>query len=176
VHPLLAPAHVLALIRHCTHRAARGPGRARAAIIAAFAAGLAFKLVAIALGARETRANEMLWAVAGGCASAAAAGMCLGSGFAATVAPTIAFTAGATLGLDSPPETISLGEVAVLLIGAVGRAGSAATYEPTTAPRRDRARTRVTVLYGKVGRRIGGDNVVVRRGLATLQAFSLFAR
>ena len=38
--------------------------------------------------------------------------------FAATVAATIAFAAGAALGLDSPPETIFLGEAAVMLIGA----------------------------------------------------------
>jgi hypothetical protein len=52
VHPLFASAHVVVLIRIALI-AARGSGRARAVIIAAFAAGLAYGLVAIALGARE---------------------------------------------------------------------------------------------------------------------------
>ena len=116
MHPLLAPAHVVALIGIALV-AARGPGRARAAIVVVFAAVLACGLVAIALGAGETPAIDVLWAMPGGCGIAAAAGMRLRSGLSATVAATIAFAAGATLGLDSPLETIFLGEVAVMLIG-----------------------------------------------------------
>jgi urease accessory protein len=116
VHPLLAPAHEVALIGIALI-AGRHPGRARAAIVAAFAAGLACGLVAIALSAGETLANDVLWAAAGGCGIAAAAGMRLRCGLAATIAATIAFAVGAALGLDSPPETIFLGEAVAMLIG-----------------------------------------------------------
>jgi urease accessory protein len=112
VHPLLAPAHVVALIG-IGLIAGRHPGRARAAIVAAFAAGLACGLMAIALSAGETPANDALWAAAGGCGIATAAGMRLRCGLAAA----IAVAAGAALGLDSPPETIFLGEAVLTLIG-----------------------------------------------------------
>jgi urease accessory protein len=112
VHPLLAPAHVAALIG-IGLIAGRHGGRARAAIVAAFAAGLACGLMAIALSAGETPANDVLWAAAGGCGIAAAAGMRLRCGLAAT----IALATGAALGLDSPPETIFLGEAVATLIG-----------------------------------------------------------
>jgi urease accessory protein len=69
--------------------------------------------MAIALSAGETPANDMLWAAAGGCGTAAVAGMRLPCGLAAT----IALAVGAALGLDSPPETIFLGEAEAMLIG-----------------------------------------------------------
>lgn len=112
VHPLLAPAHAAALIG-IGLIAGRHGGRSRAAIVAALAAGLACGLMAIALSAGETPANDVLWAAAGGCGIAAAAGMRLRCGLAAA----IALAVGAALGLDSPPETIFLGEAVATLIG-----------------------------------------------------------
>jgi urease accessory protein len=112
LHPLVAPAHVIALIglgvvaaRHLL------PGRA--VIIAAFALGLAGGLGAIAWGIGETPANDVLLAAGGLCGLAAAIG------FAAPrwLAAPIALVSGAALGLDSPPESISLREAVLMLIG-----------------------------------------------------------
>jgi hypothetical protein len=57
------------------------------------------------------------------------------SGFAATAAAMIAFAAGATLGLDSPPEIIFLGEAAVMLIGTACGAVAALTLVTLCAAR-----------------------------------------
>jgi len=126
VHPLLMPAHVAALIG-IGLIASRHGGRARAAIVAAFAAGLACGLLAIALSTGETPANDVLWAAAGGCGIASAAGLRLPCGLAATIAATIAFAVGAALGLDSPPETVFLGEAVATLIGTACGAVAALT-------------------------------------------------
>ena len=112
LHPLLAPAHVVALIG-LGLVAGRNPLPARLRIIAAFALGLAGGLGAIAWGAGETSANDVLLAIATLC------GLTAASGLPAPVwlATPLALAAGAAVGLDSPPETISMREAVLMLVG-----------------------------------------------------------
>jgi urease accessory protein len=112
LHPLLAPAHVIALIG-LGLLAGRNAWPAPARIIAAFAFGLAGGLGAIAWGVGETRANDVLLAAAALCGVIAATGCAAPAWLAAP----LALVSGATVGLDSPPETISLREAVLMLIG-----------------------------------------------------------
>src|ERR1700674_1365532 len=105
LHPLLAPAHLLSLIG-LGLLAGRGSLRVRIAIVAAFTAGLGGGLGAIAFGAGETSANNVLLAAAAACGVIAALGL---PGRAWFVAP-LALIIGSAVGLDSPPETISMHE------------------------------------------------------------------
>jgi urease accessory protein len=112
LHPLLAPAHLLSLIG-LGLLAGRGSLRVRIAIVAAFAAGLGGGLGAIAFGAGETSANNVLLAAAAACGVIAALGL---PGRAWFVAP-LALIIGSAVGLDSPPETISMHEAVLMLTG-----------------------------------------------------------
>ena len=112
LHPLLAPAHLLSLIG-LGLLAGGGPLRARGAIVAAFALGLAGGLGAIAFAAGETPANDVLLAAAVICGVIAATGLPGPAWFAAPLALII----GSAVGLDSPPETISMHEAALMLAG-----------------------------------------------------------
>ncbi len=116
----LAPAHVLALISVAL-LAGRSALRECAAIVAAFAAGLATGLGALAAGVGETPAADILLVVAALCGVAAAAALRLPSGVLAL----LAYVAGLAGGLDSPPDAISLREAVFSLIGTAG-AGIAA--------------------------------------------------
>jgi urease accessory protein len=112
LHPLLAPAHVLALIGLALV-AGRSARPAAIGIVAAFALGLAGGLGAIAWGVGETPANDVLLAAAALC------GVIAAIGFAAPVpaAAPLALAFGAAMGLDSPPEVIVLHEALLMLIG-----------------------------------------------------------
>jgi urease accessory protein len=112
LHPLLAPAHVVALIG-LGLIAGRNFRSAGAAIIAAFALGLAGGLGAIAWGVGETPASDMLLAGAALCGLIAATGFSVSSWLAAP----LALVSGAALGLDSPPESILLREAVAMLVG-----------------------------------------------------------
>ena len=112
LHPLLAPAHVVALIG-LGLIAGRNFLVAGAAIIAAFALGLAGGLGAIAWGVGETSASDVLLAGATLCGLIAATGFSVSAWFAAP----LALVSGAALGLDSPPESILLREAVAMLIG-----------------------------------------------------------
>ena len=112
LHPLLAPAHLLSLIG-LGLLAGGGPLRARGAIVTAFALGLAGGLGAIAFAAGETPANDVLLAAAVICGVIAATGL---PGPAWFTAP-LALIIGSAVGLDSPPETISMHEAALMLAG-----------------------------------------------------------
>jgi hypothetical protein len=112
LHPLSVPAHVLALIglslivgRHFLS--------AGTAIIVAFALGLAGGLGTIAWGIGETPATDVLLA------SVALCGLMAASGISVPVPLAAPFGAvsGLALGLDSPPESIFLGEAVAMLIG-----------------------------------------------------------
>jgi urease accessory protein len=112
VHPVSTPAHVVALMG-LGLVAGRNFWAAGAAIIAAFALGLGAGLGAIAWGIGETPASDVLLA------SATLCGLMAASGIAAPVslAVPMALMAGTALGLDSPPESILLGEAVAMLIG-----------------------------------------------------------
>jgi urease accessory protein len=108
----LAPAHLVALVSVAL-LAGRKPLRERVACVAAFAAGLAAGLGAVAAGVGETPAGDLLMVVAVLCGLAAAAALRLPSGL---LAP-LAFAVGLGGGLDSPPDAISLREAILGLIG-----------------------------------------------------------
>src|SRR5258708_7771999 len=112
VHPVSTPAHVIALIG-LGLIAGRNFSRAGAVIIAAFALGLTAGLGAIAWGVGETPASDVLLA------SAILCGLMAASGLTAPVslAVPVALVSGLALGLDSPPESILLGEAVAMLIG-----------------------------------------------------------
>jgi hypothetical protein len=112
LHPLSVPAHAVALIG-LGLIAGRNLSSAGAAIIAAFALGLAGGLGAIAWGAGETPASDVLLAGTALCGLIAATGVTAPAWF---MAPT-ALVSGAALGLDSPPEAILLQEAVAMLIG-----------------------------------------------------------
>jgi urease accessory protein len=111
-HPISTPAHVVALIG-LGLIAGRNFLRAGAAIIGAFALGLTAGLGAIAWGVGETPASDVLLA------SATLCGLIAASGLTAPVslAVPVALVSGLALGLDSPPESILLGEAVAMLIG-----------------------------------------------------------
>jgi urease accessory protein len=110
VNPLLAPAHLITLIGLAL-LAGRSPAALR--LVAAFALGLAGGLGAIAWGVGETPASDVLIAAAALC------GLTAASGFAmpAWVAAPLALVSGVALGLDSPPQTISLRDAVLMLLG-----------------------------------------------------------
>jgi urease accessory protein len=112
VHPLLAPAHLLSLIG-LGLLAGGAVGRATIIIVAAFALSLAGGLGAIAWGAGETPANGVLFLAAGVCGAIAALGLPAPTWLAVPVALVI----GCAVGLDSPPDAISLREAVWTLIG-----------------------------------------------------------
>ena len=107
----LLPIHVMAILSTVL-LAARAKLRLRM-FVAAFAAGLAAGLAALALGVGETPAADVLLA----------ATLLNGLAVAAAVAAPrllvglVAFVAGCALGLDSPPDAISLREAVLGLIG-----------------------------------------------------------
>jgi urease accessory protein len=108
----LAPAHLLSLIG-LGLLAGRTLARASIMIVAAFALGLAAGLGAIASGVGETPANDMLFAAAGVCGAIAALGLAVPAWLAVPAALVI----GCAVGLDSPPDAISLREAVMTLIG-----------------------------------------------------------
>jgi urease accessory protein len=111
LQPLTVPAHVLALVALglCIGQ----HGAARRAVMAAFAAGLAGGLIAIAGAARPTFAVDVLLVatvLAGGAAAMARP-------LPVLVSVSLAAIMGAALGLDSPPQAISLTSAHLALLG-----------------------------------------------------------
>ena len=111
-HPVTTPAHVIALMG-LGLVAGRNFLPAGAAIIAAFALGLAAGLGAIAWGVGETPASDVLLASATLCGLIAA----LQVKVPLPLAASLALVSGIALGLDSPPESILLREAVAMLIG-----------------------------------------------------------
>jgi urease accessory protein len=118
LHPLLAPAHALALIGLA---ALAGSAKQRSGSVAVFALGLVGGLVAVASGVGETPANDLLLAAAALCGLATAALPRVPAWIPVLSAPVV----GAAIGLDSPPEVISLRDAALMLAG-VGCGGTVA--------------------------------------------------
>jgi urease accessory protein len=116
LHPVQVPAHLVALIALGV-LIGRAFAPTRVVVIAAFACGLAGGLGAIAWGVGETVANDVLLA------AAAVGGVVAAVGFSVRpwLAAPLAVVVGMAVGLDSPPEAISLGTAVLMLIGtAVG--------------------------------------------------------
>jgi hypothetical protein len=115
LHPLATPVHVIALagLALIAPRSKRKAAFAGSAVEVVFAVGLAIGLATLVEGAGETLAAEGLLAGATLC------GVMAASGLRASVALTlpVAFLSGIALGLDSPPDAISLGEAVATLIG-----------------------------------------------------------
>jgi len=121
-HPVTTPAHVVALVG-LGLIGGRNLMPAGAAIIAAFALGLAAGLGAIAWGVEETPASDVLLASATLCGLIATSRVAVPLPLAALVA----LLSGIALGLDSPPEAIFLREAVAMLLGtACGGAGALA--------------------------------------------------
>ncbi len=112
LHPLVTPAHVIALAS-LGLVAGRNTLSVIAAIVAAFALGIAIGVGALASGAGETPAGDVLLAVAALC------GLIAATGVAAPVvlAAPAALASGVALGLDSPPDSVKFGEAVAMLIG-----------------------------------------------------------
>ncbi len=110
--PVSRPAHVVTLLG-LGLIAGRNVLRAGAAIVAVFALGLAAGLSAIAWGVGETPASDVLLASATLCGLVAAAGVTV----PVLLAMPVALVSGVALGLDSPPQSILLGEAVATLIG-----------------------------------------------------------
>jgi len=145
LHPLVAPAHVIALIG-LGLVASRDVLSAQVRIIAAFASGLAGGLGAIAWGAGETPANDVLVAVAALCGLIAASGLSAPAWLAAP----LALASGIAVGLDSPPEVISLREAVLMLIGTA--CGSIALLAAAGA-----AASALSRLWHGIGTRVAGS-------------------
>jgi urease accessory protein len=109
LHPLVTPAHLIAMIGLGIFTG----GRLRAPVVAAFALGLAGGLGAIAWGIGETPAADALLVVAALCGVAAA----VQSSVPRWLPVFLALCGGAATGLDSPPEFIALGDAVLMLIG-----------------------------------------------------------
>jgi hypothetical protein len=115
LRPLATPAHIIALtgLALIAGPNNRNPSSTGAAIIVAFAVGLAIGLGALAWGAGETPAVDALLASATLCGLMAASGVMAPVALAAP----LALLSGMALGLDSPPDAIRLGEAVAMLIG-----------------------------------------------------------
>jgi hydrogenase/urease accessory protein HupE len=112
LHPLAVPAHALALLALGLLIGQQSGGR-RLAPFLAFVAGLVAGLAAIAFAFGPTSAANVLLA------AAAVTGLlvALAHPLPAFVSVPLAAIAGIALGLDSPPEAISIAVGTVMLIG-----------------------------------------------------------
>jgi len=112
LHPVLAPTHALALLG-LGLLIGQQPRGQRALPQMLFAAGLAAGLIALALAVGETPASPVLLggAAISGVLVAAALRLPL------LMLGPLAAAIGASIGLDSPPEVISLQEAVLMLIG-----------------------------------------------------------
>jgi urease accessory protein len=112
LHPLALPAHALALLALGLLIGRQRAGQ-RLPLFAAFVAALAAGLTALAFALGQTPAADVLLAVAGltGLLVALARPLPVAAG------ALLAAVAGAALGLDSPPEAISIAVATATLIG-----------------------------------------------------------
>jgi hydrogenase/urease accessory protein HupE len=112
LHPLAVPAHALALLALGLLIGQQGAGRMLVPL-AGFAVGMAAGLAAIILAVRQTSAADVVLA-----ATALAGALVVLArplpGFACAV---LAAIAGVALGLDSPPQAISIALGTLMLIG-----------------------------------------------------------
>jgi hydrogenase/urease accessory protein HupE len=112
VHPLLTPSHALALVGLGLLIGQQAADR-RSLPLILFAFALAGGLAALTLALDETPAGNILLAGVALCGTLAAIAAPLSIWFSGP----LAVLTGATLGLDSPPEVISLTDAYLMLIG-----------------------------------------------------------
>ncbi len=112
LHPLLTPSHALALLGLGLLIGQQLPGK-RALPQLLFAAALAAGLIALALAVGETQASLVMLVGGALCGVLVAAALRL----PLLVLGPLAAAMGASIGLDSPPEVISLQEAVIMLIG-----------------------------------------------------------
>jgi urease accessory protein len=112
LHPLLVPAHALALLALGLLIGQQDRGR-RLIPAMSFAGGSATGLAAIAFAIRPTSASDVLLVATGSSAGLVA----LARPLPALICAALATVAGLALGLDSPPQAISLVRASVMLIG-----------------------------------------------------------
>jgi urease accessory protein len=112
LHPLLVPAHAMAILA-LGLLISRHASRQRNALSLVFAVGLAAGLAAIAAGSGPTPAGDVVIGAAGLCGLLVA----LARPWPPVIGGCLAAAAGAAIGLDSPPEVISLRTATVMLIG-----------------------------------------------------------
>ena len=111
LHPILVPAHALALLALGIFIGQRQHGRGTAVLI--FAAALVAGLIAIALAVGELPAEEVLL----GTTALVALLVAMAWTPPGPLAWLLAAVAGAALALDSPPQTTSIEEGTIMLIG-----------------------------------------------------------
>jgi urease accessory protein len=112
LHPVLTPSHALALFG-LGLLIGQHPAGKRLLPQMAFALALAAALLALALAVGETPAGTVLLAAVAITGALVAAGLRL----PALVLGALAALMGAAIGLDSPPEVVSLQDAVVMLIG-----------------------------------------------------------
>jgi urease accessory protein len=112
LHPLLLPAHALALLA-LGLLISQQHARRRLLLSATFVAGLVAGLAAIALAAGPTPAADVVLAAAG----LAGLLVAIGRPLPALACAALAVVAGAALGLDSPPQATSIAAGTIMLIG-----------------------------------------------------------
>jgi urease accessory protein len=112
LHPVITPTHALALFGLGLLIGQQPPGQ-RALPQMLFAAALAAGLIGLALAVGETPASFVLLSGVALCGALVAAAMRLPRLLLGPLAAAI----GVSIGLDSPPEVISLQEAVLMLIG-----------------------------------------------------------
>jgi len=144
--PLMTPTHALALL---ALGLLVGQQRANTPSIAAFIAGLAAGLVAIARAVGETWAPDILLA-----ATTVGAGLiALAPPLPRLVPAALAAIVGVALGLDSPPEVISVASAIAMLVGSGFGAGLAVAVIAAVAQH-------LTRWWQRLGLRIVGSWIV----------------
>jgi urease accessory protein len=143
LNPLVTPAHVIALtgLAVVAGGVSRHAISASVAIIAAFALGLAIGLGVLAWGAGEAPAGDALLAAALLCGLAAASGVAM----PVAVAALVALMSGIALGLDSPPDAITLGDAVAMMIGVACSGVAALTLMALVAARLARWRQAIAL-------------------------------
>jgi hypothetical protein len=131
LHPLATPAHVIALagLALIVPRNKGNAAFAGSAVEVAFAVGLAIGLATLVEGVGETLAADGLLAGATLCGLLAASGV--RTSVALSLA--VALLCGIAVGLDSPPQAISLGEAVATMMGVACGAVAALALMTTLA-------------------------------------------
>jgi urease accessory protein len=112
LHPLALPAHVLALLALGLLIGQQTAGTRRASLVA-FVAGATVGLTAIAFGAGQTPALDVLL----GTAFASGASAATARPLPTLICALLAAIAGVAMALDSPPEAISIAVATAMLVG-----------------------------------------------------------
>jgi urease accessory protein len=112
LHPVLTPTHALALLGFGLLVGQQPIGK-RGGLVALFALALAAALLGLALAVGETPANDVLL----GAVAITGVLVALALRLPLLVPGALAVVMGAAIGLDSPPEVISIEEAVAMLIG-----------------------------------------------------------